>query len=468
MGRTIFFFIKLAIFVGIAIWLVENPGLVTVNWLGWELRTNFGLFALLVVLAVFLTARGWRILDTMLSAPGSWFRSRADKRKHRGYRALTLGLAAVAAGDSEEARRQARRADQQLQDPELTRLLSAQAAALAGDHAAAARYFAALRENPETAFIGLSGLLRQAVSRGDDEHALELAEEAFKLRPDAAYVATTQVFLLARARRWVDAQRAVYEAVRAKVLAEDVALGHRSAILVERARDAIEHGDSAAALSHAGNAVDSAPEFVPALIEQVRAEMAAGKPKRATRLVEDNWARVAHPDLAEAFISLVPDETPHATYRRVTELARKAPDHVESKLMVAAAGLASEHYNEARLQLETLSESELSPRACRLWATLEEHDQGDVKATRIWLERAASMDRDPSWTCQTCGAISDRWSAICGNCDGFNTLSWSTPAHVTVMAQLPHDGSGQHGSDGPIIDMDGAPIDPESTERSAA
>src|SRR5690606_23953069 len=114
-------------------------------------------------------------------APWSAIRRRADQRREAGFRALTLGLAAVAAGDAEEARRQAREADRLLRDPSLTRLLSAQAAALNGDTAAAAKYFAALRDNDDTAFLGLVGLLRQALARGDDERALELADEAYAL-----------------------------------------------------------------------------------------------------------------------------------------------------------------------------------------------------------------------------------------------------------------------------------------------
>lgn len=454
MRGAILFFIKLAILVFIAIWLVENPGLVTVDWLGWRVETHFGLFAIAVVAAIWLVAKGWRIWDATIHAPGSWFRNRANARKQEGYRALTLGLAAVAAGDAEEARRQARRADSQLRDPELTRLLSAQAAALAGDHAAAARYFAALRDNEDTAFIGLSGLLRQAVARGDDAHALELAEAAHALRPDAAYVATTRIFMLVRARRWVDAQKALFEAVRSKVLDEDVALRHRAAILVERARQALEHNDAESAVTHSGNAMDSLPGFVPALIERIRAETTSGNPKRAARLVQDNWAKMAHPDLAETFLSLVPNESPSARYTRASDLARKAPELPESRLLVAATAMDAEYFGEARKQLEGIAEADLSPRACRLWAKLEELDGGDSAAIRSWLERAASMDRDPSWTCGTCGAIADRWAAICGNCDAFNTLQWKTPAHVTVMAEL----AAQPGS---VIDMEGKPVDPD-------
>ena len=325
MRRAITFFVLVGILLFASLWLVENPGRVTVEWLGWRVETFFALFAMVLVVIVVLLAKGWRMFDATVAAPGSWFRRRADRRRESGFRALTHGLAAVAAGDPDEARRQAKIADSLLREPDLTRLLSAQAAALAGDTQAAARYFAALRENEETAFIGLTGLLRQAVARGDDAHALELSEQAFALRSEAPFVATTRLYLLARAERWYEAQRAVYETVKAGVLDEETGLRHRGSILVERAREALAADRVSEAIEYAGKAVDSQDDLAPALIELALAEKANGRLKRAIRVIEDNWARIPHPDLAAVFVDLVDDETTLATYRRLPISLGKRP-----------------------------------------------------------------------------------------------------------------------------------------------
>jgi len=442
-------FVYIGIAVALAVWLAEYPGWVTIDWLGWRLETYFALLAVLLTITVIVLVSLWMLVSGTLSAPGSWFRRRADRRREQGYRALTHGLAAVAAGDAEEARRQAQTADKLLNDKELTRLLSAQAAALAGDDRAAARYFGALRENADTRFIGLSGLMRQAVARGDEAHALELAEEAYNIRPDAAFVAMTRLFALARARRWFEAQRAVYEAVKHNVLDEETGLKHRAALLVERAREALAADRNAEAVDLAGKASDSRDGFVPAVIAQARAEAGSGKPKRATRLIEDAWSSHPHPDLAAAFLALVPDEAADVTLRRVTELARRNPDHPETAMMVAEAALAADAFDSARQALEKIEESDLTPRSCRLWARVEFSEGGDGGKARRWLERAAAMDRDPAWTCGTCGAIADQWTALCGHCEAFDSLSWARPAHVTMA------GAGElDPDDGQVIEGD--------------
>ena len=45
MRRSIFYLIRLAILVVLAIWLVRNPGEIRIDWLGWRVETSFALFA---------------------------------------------------------------------------------------------------------------------------------------------------------------------------------------------------------------------------------------------------------------------------------------------------------------------------------------------------------------------------------------------------------------------------------------
>ncbi|MEQ8818526.1 MAG: heme biosynthesis HemY N-terminal domain-containing protein [Thalassobaculum sp.] len=436
MRRSILYLIRLALLVAVAIWLVRNPGEIRVDWLGWRLETSFALFAVVTAGLIWLGAIGVRMLANALGSPWAAMRRRSDQRREAGFRALTLGLAAVAAGDAEEARRQAREADRLLRDPTLTRLLSAQAAALNGDTAAAAKYFAALRDNDDTRFLGLVGLLRQAIGRDDEARALELAEEAHALRPDAPLVATTRLYGRARAKRWFDAQVALYDAVKRRIVPEDEGLRHRAAILTERAREDDAAGRVAEALDHAGKARESVPGFVPAITLEAALLGRTGKARRGQRLIEDAWARVAHPALAAAYRGLAEDAgNPIERFKRLHALAGRAPDAPESRLTIAEAALEAELWGEARVQLEALSGAELTARACRLRARLEESEHGDSLAARHWLERATTAPADPAWTCGTCGAVAPDWSAVCGHCGAFDTVVWAPPPRVSLLTE---------------------------------
>src|SRR5919202_454843 len=86
----------------------------------------------------------WRIFRGVVTGPRAFWRRRRERRRRAGYRALTQGMVAVAAGDPDKAQRYARKADVLLADPPLTLLLSAQAAQLNGDETAARKYFQAM------------------------------------------------------------------------------------------------------------------------------------------------------------------------------------------------------------------------------------------------------------------------------------------------------------------------------------
>lgn len=173
---TITIIVALAVVVAAAIWFSDRPGNVSIEWQGWLIEMSVGRFVLAtaIILAAALIVIGF--LRVIRRAPGRIRESLRTSRRERGYRALTQGMVAVAAGDPDEANRQARRADVLLSEPPLTMLLSAQAAQLNGDEDAASRYFNAMLERPETAFLGVRGLLIQAQKNNDRRGALEYAE----------------------------------------------------------------------------------------------------------------------------------------------------------------------------------------------------------------------------------------------------------------------------------------------------
>ncbi|MGB3146529.1 MAG: heme biosynthesis HemY N-terminal domain-containing protein, partial [Paracoccaceae bacterium] len=104
-------------------------------------------------------------------------------RERKGFQSLTDGLMALASGDAKAAITHAARADRFLNRPELTNLLSAQAAELSGDSRKATAAYKRLLADERTRFVGVRGLLKQKLEEGDKETALKLAEKAFLMKP---------------------------------------------------------------------------------------------------------------------------------------------------------------------------------------------------------------------------------------------------------------------------------------------
>jgi len=73
----------------------------------------------------------------------------------------------------------------------------------------------------------------------------------------------------------------------------------------------------------------------------------------------------------------------------------------------------------------------------RLMARVEREERADVEAARAWLERQPTADPDPAWVCNSCGAQANLWTARCGHCGAFNSLTWKPPPRIQQIDRPP-------------------------------
>jgi len=191
MIRALWFFLKVGVLIAVAVWFAAHPGAISISWGGYQIKTSVGILVALVAVFFVVLYVLYRIARSVFGAPGRMGLSQKAKRRESGYRALTRGMVAVAAGDAVTAGRMARRADVLLNEPPLTMLLSAQAAQLNGDDEAARKYFKAMLERPDTAFLGLRGLLSDSLRGVKRTEALGYARKAHALQPKTPWLLTT-------------------------------------------------------------------------------------------------------------------------------------------------------------------------------------------------------------------------------------------------------------------------------------
>ena len=419
--------------------IANRPGSVTLDWLGYRIETTTAvLVTAVLVFSILLTAL-YRLWLTLRLAPRRMGQARRDRRRRRGYRALTQGMVAVAAGDAIEARRQARRAESLLSEPPLTMLLSAQAAQLSGDDAAAGRFFEAMSERPETKYLGLHGMLNQAMQAGDSDSALELAAQARELKPKTDAVATTLFDLQVQRGEWAEAEETVRKAVREKHMDADNGRRRRAILLYQQSLEAEKEGRLGDALQLVRKANGYAPSFVPAAARLARLLAGAGKRRRAVSTIEETWVSNPHPHLVEVLEEIGRGTSAEERLRSVERLAGYNSDHLESHLAVARSALSALRWPDAREHLEALAGPDASARVCRYMAELEESDGGNPEAAREWLKRASTADADSAWICDHCGNVVADWEPVCGRCQEFDSLEWKTPPRVVRMEEAEMD-----------------------------
>jgi HemY protein len=402
--RLLTLFILIAAAAVAASWLMAQPGTLSVEWLGWHMEMRSSLAVTIVIIFALGLVFFDRLQRAMRAMPG-WLGGRwRQRRDDAGHRALTLGLMAVSAGEPAEARKQAGRAHRLLKAPQLTGLLSAQAAHLAGDHAAARRYFNVLLGDQDTAFLGHIGLMRLALDAKDSPAALDAASKALALKPKSVVAAAPLLQIHADNHEWSAALGVIDLLIK-----ESKKQGGSRLAMLARQRTALlyldgvekhQAGDDAAALVQFTAALHGSSAFLPVILELADLYEARGDSRKAVRLLEKSFAAVPHAEIAKRLQVLWQDNE-GKTIAKLIKIMPKAPaDQANAAYdvvsdMAVAAGLDGE--------------------AKRL------RDLVDAEIARF------------GWQCTSCKSRHEGWHSHCPSCGQFAGLNWQQPEKVTPL-----------------------------------
>jgi HemY protein len=426
-------------------WIADLQGGLDIVLGSYAIHMGVGAAAALLLVAVGILFILFRLIAALLSTPemvGEWSRAR---RARQGYRALSRGLVAAAAGDSQEAKRFAKQGEKLLGEAPLGLLLRAQAAQLEGNEQIQSDSYRAMLEHSDTEFLGLRGLFMQAMRKGDEEEAIKHASRANTLKPKAAWASHALFDLHVGRHEWDEAQTILKKQVRARLIGGDIARRRRAVVLAAAALDADKRGDDKTALARALDAVSLAPALIPAAVLAARKLTKEGRTWKAQDVVEAAWALSPHPELAAAYAAIHPNDDPSARARRMNALVQLNPNHVESRLVAAEQAIARAQWFDARSALEPLTQGPPTARACLLMAEIAQEERGDMTAAQGWLARAARSPRDAQWRCAHCGCVVQDWAPICSNCDAFDSLSWVAPRSDAIES-LPSGGAAISGT----------------------
>ena len=361
----------------------------------------------------------FRLLGAMFGLPRTLRAHSAARRRKAGDAATTRTLLALAAGETGDARREASRARRLLGDTPATLLFAAEAGRMAGRQDEAESAFRALADRGDAAFLGLRGLLRQAVEREDWAEAAVLARQAEAVQPGAAWLRRERARLAVRAGNWPDAL----------ALAEpDVP----KAALETAAADA--EPDPSRSTRLAKQAWQDDPSLTPAALAYARRLRAAGREARALAAIRHSWSVAPHPDLAS--FALEPSTEPLARMQAAQRLTEANPEHAESRLLLARTALEAGLTGEARRHAEAARAAGLNQR--RLWLLLADIDEAEGTDQREALRHAATAAPDPVWCCGTCQTGHAKWHPCCPHCFTVGSLRWGTaPITAPTIQGLP-------------------------------
>ncbi len=432
--KIVLFVVAIAALTWGAGFLLESSGGLQVTVMGTEY--SFGPLQS-VIAVILLVVAVWLLLKVIALLIATWHFLNGDEtalsryfdrnRERKGYEALSQGLMALASGEGNVALTKAAKAEKYLEKPELTNLLIAQAAEMAGNRRLAEASYRKMVENDATRFVGVRGIMKQKLADGDTDTALKLAQKAFALKPKHEETGDVLLKLQAEKEDWKGARETLNTKLKNGQLPRDVHKRRDAVLALSEAKDVFAVGNSIEAREAAIEANRLSPDLIPAAVMAAHGFIDEGKPKYAARLLKKAWGVQPHPDLAAAFAAIAPDETPSERLKRFAALTKVQPDHPETKMLLAELNIANEDFPQARRSLGNLVETDPTARSVTLMAAIERGEGASDTVVKGWLARALTVSRGPQWICENCQHIHAAWAPTCENCHSFDTLAWKTP-----------------------------------------
>ena len=363
---------------------------VTISWQFAILAAVCGTLLMIALWSLFLWL--WRLPRRVKSGVGL-------RRRNRALDAMEEALLAGAEGDVKKARKKAEIARSLIGSTELGRVISALSAEAAGDRDVAVEHYEAMLNNEKTRATGQRGLAQNMLATGNLPGAIEQSREAYISNPEARWAFDTLFKAEVANHQWTEAEETLETGEQRKHVEKNIARRRRAVLKTAEADRLHDEGDFAPALELAVKAASLAPEFAPAAALAAKLYKLQGEPKAASKLIEKSWSKAAHPALALSFLDLLEGAETKTRDKRLSALAKQAPNHRETKILLAEDHLRRGDVVKAWAVLSPILRATETPssRLCLLAAQSEERLHNPTDA-RLWLQRAATAPREADWS----------------------------------------------------------------------
>jgi HemY protein len=233
---------------------------------------------------------------------------------------------------------------------------------------------------------------------------------------------------------WAGVRKTLNAKLKHGFLPRDVHRRRDGVFALSQARELHAAGKLDASHARAFEANKLTPGLVPAAILLAQGYLEKGKPKLASKTLCAAWSIGPHPELASSFAAIVFSETPMERLDRFLALTKTAPNHPETKMVLAELNIAAEKFGRARVEMGDLASADPTMRSLTIMAAIERGEGGGDQAVQEILTKALSAQRDPQWVCENCGNISHEWEPVCVNCETIDSVSWKRPPVSDVVS----------------------------------
>ena len=276
-------------------------------------------------------------------------------------------------------------------------------------------------------FKHIDTIYKAVMQKKQFEEALKTANKAFEIRQDLYWVIESALKLRIKAEDWDGALQVLNSGFKKDIIKKDKYEQIKAILLYEIAKSLKEKDDNVNFFKFCSQALECAPDFVPAALLMAEYYMENDKQiRKAAKVLSNIWRLNPTTEIAQAYLDLWPEDNDLEKVQRMETLVMtNGKDPSVNNLMMA------DLYCKAKLWAKAKSEFEIflinNPATKKLAKTIayyENHANNNELAAESWKKKAKNCVSDSVWVCSNCGHTSSKWHPYCKKCDEVGAFDW--------------------------------------------
>lgn len=441
MFRLLFLFVIISLASLGANWLLDNNGIITMEWLGYHIETTMGIAIMALVGLLLFTVTMTEFLLFLFQFPQRFRQKRSVQHYEKGIQLLGKSLASAFSYQPEQASRLLEKAAPLLNHAPVTHILSARIAHQQKPPEYVEQKYTELLENKDTRRFALLGLSLLHHENGDLVKSISLMEELWRDSPNVSDVAQSLLSLYKKTEQWGKALSLIQQCQtkrrlffsRKPVLIRDIQQ-EQCQLLIMLSRTYLSGGADKKAFQTIQNALKLNMNFLPSVVQL--ADMAIQLPqyhKVAERAIQRIWKNIPYFPLGQTYLELCAPDNPEKKLKYARQLAKLNPEHPDSYQLIAHTALEADHDDIAQEYALKALDKKNTISLHQLIAEIEEKTGRSVVPINLQKKRFSAAP-DPSWQCTQCHTPHINWSINCSSCKTVDSLHLNT----TNAKNTPH------------------------------
>ena len=420
MFKIIIIFLLASILGFLTIWFKKEPGIISIEWNGWLIETSLPILFLCSI-SIFLFCTVLFILSKRIYILPKTIKYEFIKNKNKNAMiSITNAFSAKSMGEIELAKKFSIKA-KRLNNSPLKLMLDMDINKFYDEQDN--KIFNKMLKYPETKLLGIKNLTNFYFKDNNIAKAIETINLIPKSKKTPSWFFYKLLQLNILNNDWKNVFISInhiskYTNISSKEF--KILKGH---IYFSKAKYLYNKNNHKESIENVEIALKFIPSFTSGIV--LKGKLIYDKnPKEAIEYIKDSWKNYSHPDLARLIYEINSNKNKTYNLKLIKDIIKKRKNNFNNNFLLAKAAIEASSWLTAREALYNIPEKDWTKNIFIMMSIIEKKENGNLKLSDKWFEKAKLANLDFSWGCTACSHIDKEWKIICPKCLNIDSIKW--------------------------------------------